>query len=249
MKKTLTQRKPVLVSVLWALLLLAFYILGGVITQVNKMNEINSLLVYGAIIWVSAFVAVIYIWRSDSNFADRGFRTIQKGANISVLYYLPAVIMELVGFAFGFSTVSISFILAVIFFTLAVGFAEEIYFRGLIFKILEVKSIKKAILISSIIFAVTHLCNLIGGADIQYTVIQLIFAFVFGIVVAEVIYLTKSLIPVILWHFLHDCISCIQKVPHINKLGIQAIMLIIYAVYMWNRIKVIDNKHDEAVCL
>lgn len=249
MEKTLTQRQPVLVSVLWALLLLAFYTLGGIITQINKMNEINSMLVNGAIIWISVFVAVIYLWRSGSNFADRGFRAIQKGANASALYYIPAVIMELVGFAVGFSNLNIRLILVVLFFTLAVGFAEEIYFRGFILKALEVKGIKKAILISSVIFGVTHLGNLIGGANVLYTVIQVIFAFVFGIVFAEVFYLTKSLIPVILWHFLHDFTSIIQKDPNINELivfaAIQTVILIIYAVYMWKRIKVLDKNQAE----
>ena len=77
--------------------------------------------------------------------------------------------MELVGFAVGFSNLNIRLILVVILFTSAVDFAEEIYFRGLILEALEVKGIKKAILISSVIFGVTHLGNLIGGANVLYT--------------------------------------------------------------------------------
>jgi membrane protease YdiL (CAAX protease family) len=241
MNNKLLKKNPIFVSVLWALLILSFYILGGVITQSMKMNVIDTNLINGICIWASVLIAVLYIWKSKYTFIDMGFRKIEKDANISVLYYLPAVALEASGFAVGILDFNLNYLLAVIFLTVAVGFAEEIYFRSLILKTLEDKGVKNAIIISSLIFGITHIGNIIGGADILYTIIQVIFAFTFGIVFAEIFYLTKSLVPVILWHFLHDCFCYIQNSPDIKKTilfsGIQTLVLIVYAIYMWRMIK------------
>lgn len=254
MKKMIKKNKPIFVSVLWAVLILAFYIAGGVITQVLKMNEIYSLLVNGVCVWLSVLIAVLHIWKSDYQFGDMGFRSIEKKSKNKILYYFPAILMEIVGFGVGIRHVSVEYLLAVVFFTVAVGFAEEIYFRSLILKTLEGEGVKKAIIISSVIFGITHLGNLAGGANLSYTIIQVVFAFAFGIVFAEIFYLTKSLIPVILWHFLHDAFGYIQKQPDINGTilfaGIQTVILVVYALYMWKMIKdgkekLINGEYNE----
>lgn len=240
------KKRLILISVLWAILILAFYIAGGVITQVLKLNEINTLLVNGVCIWLSVLIAILYIRKSRYDFGDMGFRRIEKESNNKILFYLPAILIEIIGFSAGIRHVSLGIILAVIFLTLAVGFAEEIYFRSLILKTLEGEGVKKAIIISSVIFGITHLGNLAGGANISYTIIQVVYAFAFGVVFAEIFYLTKSLIPVILWHFLHDATSYIQKEPDINETilfaGIQTAILVAYAVYMWKMIKKVNEK-------
>lgn len=239
MKTKLSKQKPVLTSILWALLILAFYILGGVITQVNKMNAANTKLVDGLCIWGAVLTAIIYIWKSNYTFAEIGFKHIEKGTIPIALYFLPAAVMEIIGFTVGFNF-NIKYLFATIFCTVAVGFAEEIYFRGIIFKTLEIKGIKKAIIISSAIFGVMHAGNIVGGADIFYTCIQIVFAFAFGIVFVEIFYFTKSLIPIIIWHFVHDCLTYIENTPTTQTTiilgGIQTLILVIYAVYMWRKI-------------
>ncbi|MCP1452399.1 CPBP family intramembrane glutamic endopeptidase [Priestia megaterium] len=239
--RIIKKNKPIFVSILWALLILVFYVAGGVITQVLKINEINSLLVNGVCVWLSVLIAVLYIWKSNYHFGDMGFRSIEKKSKNKILFYFPIILVEIVGFIVGIRHVSVEYLLSVVFFTVAVGFAEEIYFRSLILKTLEGKGVKKAIIISSVIFGITHLGNLVGGANIPYTIIQVVFAFAFGIVFAEIFYLTKSLIPVILWHFLHDTFGYIQKQPDIHGTilfaGIQTVILVAYALYMWKMIK------------
>lgn len=239
MKTKLSKRKPVLTSILWALLILAFYILGGAITQVNKMNAANTKFVDGLCIWGAVLTAIICIWKSDYTFTEIGFKHIEKEAIPIILYFLPAVAMEIIGFTVGFNF-NIKYLFATIFCTVAVGFAEEIYFRGIIFKILETKGIKKAIIISSAIFGIMHIGNIVGGDDIFYTSLQIVFAFAFGIVFVEIFYFTKSLIPVIIWHFVHDCLTFVENTPATQTTiilgGIQTLILVIYAVYMWRKI-------------
>ena len=94
-------------------------------------------------------------------------------------------------------------LIAVIFFSITAGFVEEIYFRGLFWKITE--NIKYNaiiyILISSIIFSTVHWE---GG-------IQNLFAtFVFGLICSSFYIKFKNLWPLIFGHFIVDFILFIR---------------------------------------
>ncbi len=239
--------RPVIISILWSIFILVFYTLGGIITQVNQMNEVNTKIVNGVCIWGSVIVACCFIWKKKK-FTEMGFRKIQTNAQSNVMYYIPAIILEATGFYVGLRELNVKYILALIILTIAVGFAEEIYFRSIILDTLRVFGVKKAIIISSILFGITHIGNVIGGADIVYTLIQIAFAFIFGIVFAELFIITKSLIPVIIWHALHDFFCYIQKEPDMKTIvlfsGIQTLLLLFYAIYMWRKLdKIIESEH------
>jgi membrane protease YdiL (CAAX protease family) len=123
----------------------------------------------------------------------------------------------------------------------------------LVFKALEGKGTKSAIILSSILFAVVHIGHIAGGSNIVYTIIQVVYAFVIGIVFAEVMYLSKSLIPVILWHFLHDFFSIIQNEPNMTTImifaGAQIVILALYAIYLFSRINIMDKANKESAVL
>ncbi|MCW07411.1 CPBP family intramembrane metalloprotease [Listeria monocytogenes] len=77
---------------------------------------------------------------------------------------------------------TILYYVVLLFFTLFVGISEEVFFRGLILSKLKSENMNSAIMISSALFAVLHLTNLAGGVSIEYAILQLLFAFIFGIV-------------------------------------------------------------------
>ena len=70
--------------------------------------------------------------RSRYRLADYGFQSTAKENNHKVLWYAPLVIMEIIPIAaYGFSLkiTAIQYVILACF-TIAVGFNEEIYFRG-----------------------------------------------------------------------------------------------------------------------
>lgn len=251
MRKFLSNSKPVAVSVLWAVVILVFYVLAGVITTINKSNETNTMLIRGVCVWGAVALAAVYIGRSRYSFRDMGFRKMEPDVIKKFMFFLPAIAIEAVGTVVGFRKINALFVLAVFFFTLAVGFAEEIYFRGIILKVLEGMGVKTAVIISSIIFGVTHMGNIAGGEGVFKTLIQVVFAFVFGIVFAELFLLSKSLIPVIAWHFLHDFTSFLQNEPDMNAVlpwvTLQTVLLIVYAIFMWNKLKTVKTQENAAI--
>lgn len=89
-----------------------------------------------------------------------------------------------------------------------VGFAEELVFRGFLFKaILKDGNVKTAIIISSLTFGIGHIMNLLIGQDLVETLIQIAFAVVIGFVFTMVFYKSGSLWPCILAHSMIDVTS------------------------------------------
>ncbi|MBU3192314.1 CPBP family intramembrane glutamic endopeptidase, partial [Clostridium bowmanii] len=108
----------------------------------------------------------------------------------------------------GFTYVSV-----LIFFTLAVGISEEVYFRGIILKLLKDNfSVKQTIVISALVFGIGHFASILVGQSIVEVLLQIINAIVFGILAAEIVMITKSLFPVIIWHLLFDFVNHISLV-------------------------------------
>jgi membrane protease YdiL (CAAX protease family) len=79
------------------------------------------------------------------------------------------------------------------------GLFEEVLFRGLVLKILLIKSgytkkgIINAILISSVLFGLVHIINILAGADILPTLSQIVSATALGFFFA-ILYLRKRLL-------------------------------------------------------
>lgn len=146
----------------------------------------------------------------------------------------------------GFSSeVTVLQYIILLFFTVAVGFNEEIYFRGLVFKFIKEEGTKKAIIWSSVIFGVLHLVNALNGKNALYLVLQMMFAFLVGFVLAEVVSITKSLWVVIAWHAAHDYISSVTgetlDTTALIVLAIQVGILLVYAIYVWKRSNIDDK--------
>jgi len=90
---------------------------------------------------------------------------------------------------------------------LSPGIWEEVAFRGVILTLLFKKySTRKAITIDGIIFGCSHFVNLLTGADLIMTLLQIMFATTIGFAFAYLYFKTESLIPSILAHYLVDSI-------------------------------------------
>ena len=88
---------------------------------------------------------------------------------------------------------------------LFVGFAEEMIFRGFLFKaMLKDGSVKTAIIVSSVTFGAGHIVNLLIGQDFFETLMQVFFAVAVGFAFTMAFYKSGSLLPCILAHSLID---------------------------------------------
>jgi len=121
-----------------------------------------------------------------------------------------------------------------------VGFIEEIIFRGFLFKMMAKDNVKTAIIVSAITFGLGHIINLLNGADLIPTLMQICYAISIGYLFVIIFYKSKSLIPCIIAHCLVNSIS-IFNVENAISLYVSSVFLIIvplvYAIYINKNIK------------
>ena len=124
-----------------------------------------------------------------------------------------------------------------------VGFAEELIFRGFLFKaILKDGDVKTAVIVSSVTFGLGHILNLFTGHELAETLVQMVFAVAFGFVVTMAFYKSGSLLPCILSHSLTDVFSLFAGGEPSSLLNWAAhiviiVMAILYCVYLARRVE------------
>jgi membrane protease YdiL (CAAX protease family) len=129
-----------------------------------------------------------------------------------------------------------------------VGISEELYFRCIILKLLKDSfSVKQTVIISALIFGIGHIASALSGKGSVDVLLQVINAFLFGILTAEIVNITKSLIPTIIWHFAFNFVNRITLTAGVNGIlavGLQVIVMVIYAYILWDKI---SSKNKDIV--
>ena len=128
---------------------------------------------------------------------------------------LVGLICAVMAFVFSYNTPdvtpTVSTVFGFIFYNLAIAFSEEFLFRGVIFtQMLDSWKNKKgfiwiAIIVSSVIFGLRHLLNLVTTPNVVITTIgQVLFTFMAGFYLCAVYLRTRNLWICIIIHFLED---------------------------------------------
>jgi membrane protease YdiL (CAAX protease family) len=241
MKNNFVQKHPYIATILIGLLCTFITTLGFGVPQVMGLDTYTTYIVATVALVISVAIGIFIMTRSNHNLAEYGLRLSENKSASKVWWYAPLLIIELLPVVvYGFSSkiTPVQYIILA-FFTIAVGFNEEIYFRGLAFNFLMTKGRKTAIIGSSILFGTLHIVNALNGKDAIYLVLQIAFAFLVGIVLAEIVSNTKSLWFVIIWHAAHDFLSITIEGTLDRKaliiLAIQVAILLIYAIGIWKR--------------
>lgn len=245
--KSFVQKHPYIAAILVGLLCTFMTALGMSVPQIMRLDTNSIYIVATIFLSISIAFGIFIMKKPKLMLADYGFRISENRSCSKVWWYAPLLAIEILPIAvYGFSSeiTPLQYIILALF-TTAVGFNEEIYFRGLSLKFLLEKGRKKAIIFSSIIFGVLHLINVLNGKNVLYLVLQMFFAFLVGFVLSEIVSITKSLWIVIIWHTVHDFISSTTgeslDSAALIILAIQVAILLIYAIGIWKRSTVQEN--------
>lgn len=111
-----------------------------------------------------------------------------------------------------------------------VGFVEEVAFRGLLLRWLAPSGLWRAAVVSSVAFGVAHLVNLLSGADLGATLVQVGYATALGFAFAAVALRTGVLWPLIIIHALMD-VAGFLTVDETASTGTSATDVVLPAVY------------------
>lgn len=221
-----------------AVLCTFFTALGSAIAEITGAEEAAAYLIMAGGVAVSALLGLLIMKRSGNAMRQYGFRLPDRNGIGQVWMYVPLLLLELAPiliYGLHFNKQPIIYVVLLLF-TLLVGFNEELYFRGLVFGCLNRISTKTAIIGSSVIFGVLHAVTALSGKNMWLVLLQVGFAFLAGLVLVQILVLTKSLWPGILWHIVHNFLSFSTEDVFDEKailvVSVQVILLLVYAIGM-----------------
>ncbi len=114
-----------------------------------------------------------------------------------------------------------------------VGFIEEIIFRGFLFKMMAKENVKRAILVSALTFGIGHIVNLLNGASIIPTLLQICYAVSLGYLFVLIFYKSKSLMPCIITHALINSLSIFNIETKVSLYIIPIFLIVVPLLYAY----------------
>ena len=152
-----------------------------------------------------------------------------------MLYYLPLAVMISVnlwhGVALNMSPVeTVLYMVSMLF----VGVLEEVIFRGLLFRAMAKDSMKAAVIVSSVTFGVGHIVNLLSGAPLLDSLLQIVYATAVGFLFTVMFLRTGSIVPCIVCHSVLNALSAVANesvMTTTDNLISAAVLTVIPAAY------------------
>ena len=155
------------------------------------------------------------------------------------LYFIPLIIISLFNIRNGIHiNNSSSEVMFHILTMINIGFLEEMIFRGFLFKMMAKDNVKSAVIVSSVTFGIGHIINLLSGAELIPTVLQVCAAIAIGYMLVMVFYKSNSVIPCIIFHGVFNSLSIFSAG---NSTILSVIILMVaslsYGIYINKSIK------------
>lgn len=199
------ERRPYwFVAILEAVVVLV-YLLAGTAAYFLKFS---NLALYGLANLGLALIAILLLtglkW-----WATAGFKPLRQRADL--LYFLILLVPMIFNLIPGVQAGSFARISAALVVTLAVGFAEETIFRGLMLQAIKPAGHWRAAILTALLFGLTHAMNALTGKSAPEVAMQIGYAVAIGFAYSALALKKDILWPLILTHFLTDFVYFIQK--------------------------------------
>lgn len=157
------------------------------------------------------------------------------------LYFIPLAVIVSVNLWNGFNVSNTaSEIVFHILTMINIGFIEELIFRGFLFRMMEKSSVTCAIIVSAVTFGIGHVVNLLNGAELIPTLMQICYATAIGYLFVIIFHKSKSLIPCIITHCLVNSLS-VFNVENTLSLYVAPVFLtaipLVYGLYIDKKIR------------
>ena len=120
-----------------------------------------------------------------------------------------------------------------------IGFIEELIFRGFLFKMMAKNNVKSAIIVSALTFGIGHIVNLLNGAELIPTLMQICYATAIGYLFVIIFHKSKSLVPCIITHCLVNSLSVFNVESPLSLYIAPVVLTVVplaYAIYINKKI-------------
>lgn len=151
---------------------------------------------------ISAFLMVLVLYK---DWDDVGVEQPMRWAHLPMLWLPLLYVVAMLGLAVSLGLPPVSVLIMVMINSLLIAFSEELMFRGILFSGLRrALPLWPAVLAVTALFAAVHVLNLLLGASIVLTGVQVVAAFLNGLLFMAIRLRSGSLWPSILLHALWD---------------------------------------------
>ena len=174
----------------------------ALVNLANKLSSaINTPNSTNALTGIVFMIGIILCLKKKKLLSYYGINNLKGLEYKNLIFCLPMIIVALGNLRYGIhinnSWVQIVFISLE---ALGVGFAEEMLFRSFLMKAIMNKSTTAAIIISSTVFGIIHIFNLLYGADTIATLAQVVYATALGLMFSIFFYKTNNIVPCVICH-------------------------------------------------
>ncbi|MDE6846743.1 MAG: CPBP family intramembrane metalloprotease [Lachnospiraceae bacterium] len=202
--KKLYEKNELTFSLIW---IVAYVVLFSVADNISLGLGTAKIITVPVCLLMTIFLAV---WIAKNGLREKYGLCRIKGGCRRYLYFMPLAVIASTNLWRGVSLhLSIFETVLYIISMICVGFIEEVIFRGFLFQALCKENVKQAIAISSITFGIGHIVNLLNGAELIPTLLQICYAIAIGFLFTAIFYQSKSLVPCIVTHSLVNSLSAI----------------------------------------
>lgn len=181
------------------------YLVAGAVAQFAHLPSLGlyGIAQVGLILVAVALLSILGWWRVVGLQRPDDWRDLR--------YFVVPLLPLAVNLIPGVEVTSFRYFGMVLALTLAVGFVEEVFFRGMMLNALRGRGLWRAALITSLLFGLTHAMNVLGGTSAFDAVAQIFYATAIGFAYAALVLKKGILWPLVIAHFLIDFSVFIQR--------------------------------------
>lgn len=202
--RRLYEKNPLVFALIWIGVYVVGFSLADNLSQILGMQKVITA---PLCVLLTAF---LLLWlKKEGLWKTFGLCKAEKPPK-AYLYYLPMLILVSVNLWGGIQlNMSLGETVLYMLTMAGVGILEEVIFRGLLFKAMCKDSVKWAIIVSSVTFGFGHIVNLLNGAEVLPTLLQIVYATAAGFLFTILFYRSGSLVYCIGTHSAVNALSAI----------------------------------------
>lgn len=187
------------------LVVVFIYLVAGTVAHFAHLSNIGlyGTAQVGLLIVASILLTAMGWWRAV------GFRRPDEWSDLRyfAIPFLPLVINLIPGL----EVTNLRHLAVVLAIAVMVGFVEEAFFRGLMLNALRARGLWRAVIITSLLFGLTHAMNMLAGKSVIDDVSQIFYATAIGFAYAALASKKGIVWPLVLAHSLIDFTNFIQR--------------------------------------
>ena len=207
------------------------------------------------VICICLLAAAATVWIVRNGFAEHFGLCSFRGNLKTFLWFIPLILMSCINLKNGLSLtapLTVSVLMAI--HVALAGYAEELIFRGFLFRAMAKDNLRSAIIVSAVTFGAGHIVNLVNTADTLGVLLQVCYAIVIGFLYTLIVWKGGSLWPCIASHMFvngtsvfapeqgpfHELVSFLfgSASSHLVQACSAALIILIsggYALWVWKK--------------